>query len=103
MASPFRSRVAQGFLLALALVPLWKSIEPFFRPGPKAISKEASRLGRELFTHEWTKHDPLASGDGLGPVFNASSCVECHNQGGTGGGGPVDKNVTVYRSRDTIS
>jgi CxxC motif-containing protein (DUF1111 family) len=96
MASPFRSRVAQGFLLALALVPLWKSIEPFFRPGPKAISEEASRLGRELFTHQWTEHDPLASGDGLGPVFNASSCVECHNQGGAGGGGLVDKNVTVY-------
>src|SRR5262245_22340958 len=24
--------------------------------------------------------------DGLGPVFNGSSCVECHSAGGTGGG-----------------
>jgi CxxC motif-containing protein (DUF1111 family) len=27
--------------------------------------------------------------DGLGPVFNAPSCVECHQQGATGGGGTV--------------
>ena len=38
----------------------------------------------------------MTGGDGLGPVFNASSCVECHNQGGVGGGGPADNNVTVY-------
>ncbi len=40
--------------------------------------------------------DPLTKGDGLGPVFNARSCLECHNQGGPGGGGPVSKNVMVY-------
>ena len=40
--------------------------------------------------------DPLTKGDGLGPVFNARSCVECHHQGGPGGGGPVANNVTVY-------
>jgi CxxC motif-containing protein (DUF1111 family) len=27
--------------------------------------------------------------DGLGPVFNAASCAECHVQGATGGGGSV--------------
>ena len=53
-------------------------------------------MGRELFTHRWTEHDPLTEGDGLGPVFNASSCVECHSQAGPGGGGPIAKNVTVY-------
>ena len=60
------------------------------------MSSETSRLGRELFTHRFTEHDPLTGGDGLGPVYNASSCVECHNQAGVGGGGPVDNNVTVY-------
>lgn len=56
-----------------------------------------SQAGRELFLHEWTAGDPLAaSGDGLGPVFNASSCVACHRQGGAGGGGPLENNVTVY-------
>jgi hypothetical protein len=49
--------------------------------------------GRELFNHEWTSHDPLTSGDGLGPVFNARSCVECHHQGGSGGGGGVNQQV----------
>ena len=34
-------------------------------------------------------------GDGLGPVFNDTSCVACHNQGGAGGGGPASKNVDV--------
>ena len=34
-------------------------------------------------------------GDGLGPVFNDSSCVACHNQGGAGGAGPSSKNVDI--------
>ncbi|MBD3676406.1 MAG: c-type cytochrome [Planctomycetaceae bacterium] len=54
-------------------------------------------MGRELFEHEWTQNDSLsADGDGLGPVFNAKSCVECHFQGAIGGGGPNDKNVTSF-------
>lgn len=52
--------------------------------------------GRELFTREWLPHDPRsAAGDGLGPVFNDTSCVGCHNQGGIGGAGPPSKNVQV--------
>ena len=45
--------------------------------------------GAELFNREWLPKDARArGGDGLGPVFNDTSCVACHNQGGTGGGGP---------------
>ena len=56
-----------------------------------------SRSGRDLFIHEWTPGDPLAArGDGLGPVFNASSCVACHQQGGVGGSGSLEHNVTVF-------
>jgi CxxC motif-containing protein (DUF1111 family) len=63
---------------------------------PKADVHE-SQAGRELFVHEWTPGDPLAaSGDGLGPVFNAKSCVACHQQGGVGGSGSVEHNVTVF-------
>lgn len=52
--------------------------------------------GYELFTREWLTKDARArGGDGLGPVFNDSSCVACHNQGGPGGGGPDSKNVDV--------
>ena len=52
--------------------------------------------GRELFLREWIANDPRShGGDGLGPVFNDTSCVSCHNQGGVGGGGPEAKNVMV--------
>lgn len=95
-ASRSRFRPVQVVVLALVLVPVWKVVEPLFRSGPRAASPEAVRAGRELFVHEWRPGDSLTGGDGLGPVFNAASCVECHSQGGPGGGGPVSKNVTVY-------
>ena len=44
--------------------------------------------GQELFEHQWEPNDPLTpAGDGLGPVFNETSCLACHRQGGAGGGG----------------
>lgn len=62
---------------------------------------EMSQAGRELFVHEWTPNDPLAAGgDGLGPVFNAKSCAECHKQSGLGGGGPLENNVTTFTQID---
>jgi CxxC motif-containing protein (DUF1111 family) len=64
------------------------------RPKTDALASEA---GRDLFVHEWTPGDPLAAGgDGLGPVFNASSCAACHGQAGTGGSGSLEHNVTVF-------
>lgn len=55
------------------------------------------KAGEQLFTHKWQPHDSLsAAGDGLGPVFNARSCVECHFQGGTGGGGGLQHNVAAF-------
>ncbi len=96
MAARSRMRPAHAIVLALALVPTVKLVQGLWPRGPKPVSAEAMAAGRELFNHEWTSHDPLTSGDGLGPVFNARSCVECHHQGGSGGGGGVDKNVTVY-------
>jgi CxxC motif-containing protein (DUF1111 family) len=38
------------------------------------------QAGKALFDHEF---DPAG---GLGPVFNDTSCTNCHNQGGDGGG-----------------
>lgn len=53
--------------------------------------------GRTLFTHEWLPNDAhCPEGDGLGPVFNATSCLACHNQGGIGGGGNVTHNVNTF-------
>jgi hypothetical protein len=53
--------------------------------------------GEVLFKHVWTRGDPLtAGGDGLGPVFNARSCVACHQYGGVGGSGGKKHNVQLF-------
>src|SRR5687768_3424333 len=51
--------------------------------------------GRELFVRQWIPNDSRGGGDGLGPMFNDSSCVACHNQGGVGGSGPRAKNAQL--------
>ncbi|MFO0889003.1 MAG: di-heme oxidoredictase family protein [Isosphaeraceae bacterium] len=65
------------------------------------VSAEVRAAGLELFNHEWQPHDSLARGDGLGPVFNARSCVECHFQGGAGGGGDNAHNVLAFEAFPT--
>ena len=61
------------------------------RPSEKTLS-----TGRELFERVWVKNDPRGhGGDGLGPVFNGQSCVGCHNLGGSGGAGAVDRNIAI--------
>ncbi len=61
-----------------------------------AAQKAEAVAGREIFMREWLPNDPRShGGDGLGPVYNDSSCVACHNQGGAGGGGPASKNVNI--------
>lgn len=68
----------------------------------RAGGSSDSAVGRELFTREWIPGDKRShGGDGLGPVFNDSSCVACHNQGGVGGAGPASKNaqiITAFRN-----
>ncbi len=68
----------------------------------RPATAEMKQAGRELFVRQWTSHDPQAHGDGLGPVFNANSCVACHFQGGVGGGGDVAHNVVAYEVQPTI-
>ena len=58
--------------------------------------------GAALFAKEWVPNDPLArGGDGLGPVFNESSCVACHGLGAPGGAGPETKNVVLVTATPT--
>ena len=58
---------------------------------------ELTAEGQDLFVHEWQPHDPLSGGgDGLGPVFNDRSCVACHFQGGVGGAGTNEHNVSTF-------
>jgi RNA polymerase sigma factor (sigma-70 family) len=61
----------------------------------QAIADE-QRRGELLFTKEWAPNDPLSrGGDGLGPVYNDTSCVACHGLGAPGGAGPESKNVVL--------
>lgn len=55
--------------------------------------------GRELFTRTWVAWDSRVAegGDGLGPMYNATSCAACHNQGALGGGGGRERNVRLVR------
>jgi CxxC motif-containing protein (DUF1111 family) len=85
-----------------ALLPIGLRIVTMHSDRPAPVDPAMAKAGEELFNHDWTANDPLANGgDGLGPVFNAKSCVSCHNQeqGGTGGGGGLESNVTTYAVR----
>lgn len=54
----------------------------------KAKEDAAVARGRELFAREWVPDDRRShGGDGLGPVYNERSCLGCHHQGPSGGGG----------------
>ena len=100
MRKPPLSRTRKWFglgLLALLILGLVWHFSPglpvLFGPWASASTKQA---GLELFVHDWQPNDPLANGDGVGPVFNATSCVACHNQGGIGGGGGMEHNVQTF-------
>jgi CxxC motif-containing protein (DUF1111 family) len=82
----------------LALVPpALRGLAWLRAPRPWQSDPALAEAGAKLFQHEWTPHDPLANGgDGLGPVYNASSCVACHSQGGMGGSGGLSANVTTF-------
>jgi CxxC motif-containing protein (DUF1111 family) len=66
--------------------------------GPELPSKGAdlSARGAELFAREWLPEESKGpGGDGLGPVYNETSCIACHHQGGPGGAGPAGANVEI--------
>jgi CxxC motif-containing protein (DUF1111 family) len=89
-------------LAALAITPVGARMLIWPAPRLHADDPATAQAGRELFTHKWVAHDPLApGGDGLGPIYNANSCVACHHQGGTGGGGGLQHNVTSFVVRAT--
>src|SRR2546421_1373832 len=100
-----------GVLASLGLTAVWAAVvlaAPRKQRSPlEATPTEAAAKpdGKELFAREWIAGDSRShGGDGLGPVFNDTSCVACHNQGGAGGGGPASKNVhilTTARSSTT--
>jgi CxxC motif-containing protein (DUF1111 family) len=69
------------------------------RADSKAEKPDSVAVGYEIFNREWLPNDPRShGGDGLGPVYNDSSCVACHNSGGSGGAGPVSKNIDILNA-----
>jgi CxxC motif-containing protein (DUF1111 family) len=85
----------------VALLPAGARLLWWQRPAKHAdVDAAMAKAGEVLFVHEWTPKDPLCpDGDGLGPVFNAKSCVACHHQGGNGGAGDLRFNVTTFTVR----
>jgi len=64
-------------------------------------SDDALTLGERLFRQDFAEYDGyFLGGDGLGPMFNGNSCVECHHQGGDGGGGGLKHNVDIITITD---
>jgi CxxC motif-containing protein (DUF1111 family) len=64
--------------------------------GDDPPDKNVLMHGAELFAREWLPGDSKGSGgDGLGPVYNETSCFACHHQGGPGGAGPTSTNVEI--------
>ncbi len=86
---------AESFAVCIASAALSPSLSAADGEGRKPDRKTVSQ-GRALFEREWQPGDSRThGGDGLGPVYNDSSCVACHNQGGTGGAGSTGKNVDI--------
>src|SRR3954462_8173591 len=63
--------------------------------GAASVDLDAQeKRGKEIFLHAWTPGDPMSvAGDGVGPTYNASSCVACHAQGGAGGAGAANVRI----------
>jgi RNA polymerase sigma factor (sigma-70 family) len=65
-------------------------------------AREEQARGEALFFKEWVENDPASPhGDGLGPVYNDTSCVACHGLGSPGGAGPEGKNVVILTAIPT--
>jgi CxxC motif-containing protein (DUF1111 family) len=100
------SRLSYGIcylvIAAAVLVPV--GLRALTRPPARQhiLDTETVSAGRALFEHQWKPDDPLSpEGDGLGPVFNANSCLACHHQGGVGGSGGLQVNVTTFTVQAT--
>ncbi len=103
------TRLMAGLGGKLGLLGVCVAVSQMFGGGPARAESgpakaDAVALGYELFNREWMPGDPRGhGGDGLGPVYNDSSCVACHNSGGSGGGGPVSKNIDILNASHILA
>jgi CxxC motif-containing protein (DUF1111 family) len=96
-----RKKMARtGLILAVVLAPVFVLGAADDGSSDPETAQATERLGEELFHREWVAGDARSPrGDGLGPVYNDTSCVACHNLGGAGGAGPASKNVIILTAR----
>ena len=84
----------------VAITGLGVVVIAFASAGEDPPKEDVLKRGAELFAREWLPGDGRGSGgDGLGPVYNETSCVACHHQGGPGGAGPTSTNVEILSAR----
>jgi CxxC motif-containing protein (DUF1111 family) len=86
-----------------ALVPAGVRALTWQRVPSKPVDPAMAQAGDELFHYDWLRDEKKLTahdGDGLGPVYNATSCVACHFKGGSGGSGDLTENVTTFTKRD---
>src|SRR5262245_3757440 len=94
-------RVWYLLALLLALAPAGARSLIWHNQGrPQPLDFSMAQAGEVLFKHDFKPKDSLCpEGDGIGPLFNATSCVACHHVGGVGGAGGLKHNVTTYTIR----
>src|SRR5262249_25267017 len=106
MKPPALMMLTAGLMLVAGCAKEERSLPRDREPEHTVAQREELKekeLGKVLFEHEWQANDPLSGGDGLGPVFNARACSDCHSQGGVGGSGPIERNVLTFEVRPTSS
>src|SRR6267378_435712 len=86
---------------ALALVGVLAGCAPKTKPGdplPGLRRSERARFdrGKEVFQREFTPET------GLGPLFNSTSCRECHEEPAIGGfGDEMEVHATAFLARSS--
>jgi len=90
---------------SLGIAPFLNSRDPPFYRRLDAATQARAQLGHAVFNTQFVPAGTAGGGriDGLGPLFNAASCDECHNEGADARGpradGPAPPNLVVQLQR----
>jgi CxxC motif-containing protein (DUF1111 family) len=88
------------FVLSLLLLTAPLALGAEGQSAQPAETPTSAELGHRLFVRRFIagQRQPTG-GDGLGPLFNHVSCAACHKQGGLGGGGHLEFNVSLLSAQ----
>lgn len=100
-------RICSAGAAIVLLITAGLSLADDARGDEEPSSPEQIKAGQDLFSREWqVKERSLFPADGLGPMYNATSCAQCHRLGGMGGAGPNEHNVdliTIKAPRNVVT